>query len=552
MGRKIVVIGGVAAGATAAAKARRTDESSEITVLEKGKYISYANCGLPYYTGGVIKPRKKILLHTPDTYGTRFNADVLVNTEATSINRSARTVTVRDKNGERDIPYDKLIIAVGGKTIIPPIKGIDKTPYFTMRTVDDADAVRKYIEKNKPKTAAIIGGGFIGVETAEAMMHCGIKTTVIEAKPEIMPNMPGVVAMNLREHMERKGISFRLGVFAQRVEKTVKDKTDISLSDGTLLKADMLFLCAGVTPDTALAKECGLEIGQTGGIAVDDTMRTSDRDIFAAGDVAEKLNRITGKKVLLPLAGPANREGRTAGYNAATDGDMKFPGVVGTSIVGFDGYSAGQAGLTYEQAVQAGLEADYVYTEDADIAEYYPGHTYIFIMTVFEKKTGRLLGCAASGEKGVDKRLDAASVALYAGLSVFDLEHLEFAYAPQFAKAKDNLNIAGFVASNKLRGTGYAVNPEEFAEVRRKGGIQILDVRTLKEHDAACVKGSVNIPVNELRGRLGSLDQSKPVYVYCAVGFRGYLAVKMLRNSGFEAYNVSGGMETIARLEKNL
>lgn len=325
MGRKIVVIGGVAAGATAAAKARRTDESSEITVLEKGKYISYANCGLPYYTGGIIKPRKKILLHTPDTYGTRFNADVLVSTEATSINRSARTVTVRDKNGERDIPYDKLIIAVGGKTVIPPIRGIDKTPYFTMRTVDDADAVRKYIEKNKPKSAAVIGGGFIGVETAEAMMHCGIKTTVVEAKPEIMPNMPGIVAMNLREHMEKKGIGFKLGVFAQRVEKTVKNKIDISLSDGTLLKTDMLFLCAGVTPDTALARECGLEIGQTGGIAVDDTMRTSDRDIFAAGDVVEKLNRITGKKVLLPLAGPANREGRTAGYNAATDGDMKFP-----------------------------------------------------------------------------------------------------------------------------------------------------------------------------------------------------------------------------------
>ncbi|QAR34315.1 pyridine nucleotide-disulfide oxidoreductase [Geovibrio thiophilus] len=550
MGRRIVVIGGVAAGATAAAKARRTDEGAEITVLEKGKYISYANCGLPYYTGGVIKPRKKILLHTPDTYGKRFNADVLVSTEATSINRKSRTVTVKDKNGEREIPYDKLIIAVGGKTIVPPVTGIDKTPYFTMRTVDDADAVRKFIEKNKPKTAVIIGGGFIGVETAEAMMHCGIKTTIVEAKPEIMPNMPRIVAMNLREYMEEKGISFRLGVFARRTEKTVKNKIDISLSDGTLLKADMLFLCAGVAPDTKLAADCGIEIGQTGGIAVDDTMRTSDSDIFAAGDVVEKLNRITGKKVLLPLAGPANREGRTAGFNAVTDGDMRFPGVVGTSIVGFDGYSAGQTGLTYEQAQQAGLDADYVYTEDADIAEYYPGATYIFMMTVFEKKTGRLLGCSASGIKGVDKRLDVASAALYAGLSVFDLEHLEFAYAPQFAKAKDNLNIAGFVASNKIRGTGYAVTPEEFAEVRRNQKIQILDVRTVKEHDDVCVEESVNIPVNALRENMDSLDKNTPVYVYCAVGFRGYLAVKMLRNSGFEAYNVSGGMETIARLQK--
>jgi NADPH-dependent 2,4-dienoyl-CoA reductase/sulfur reductase-like enzyme/rhodanese-related sulfurtransferase len=549
MGKKILVIGGVAAGATAAAKARRTDEDAEITVLEKGKYISYANCGLPYYTGGVIKPRKKILLHTPDTYGTRFNADVLVRTEATAIDRKKRTVTVKDKNGERELPYDKLIIAVGGKTIIPPVKGIEKTPFFTMRTVDDADSVRKFIEKNKPKTAVIIGGGFIGVETAEAMMHCGIKTVIVEAKAEIMPNMPRIAAMNLREHMERKGIDFRLGVFAQEVSES-KGKISISLSGGETLKADMLFLCAGVAPDTALAKDCGLEIGSAGGIAVDDTMRTSDKDIFAAGDVVEKLNRVTGKKVLLPLAGPANREGRTAGYNAVTDGDMKFPGVVGTSIVGFDGYSAGQTGITYEQALQAGIDADYVYTEDADIAEYYPGATYIFMMTVFEKKTGRLLGCAASGEKGVDKRLDVASAALYAGLSVFDLENLEFAYAPQFAKAKDNLNIAGFVASNKLRGTGFAVSPEEFREIRKKEKIQILDVRTVKEHDDACVEGSVNIPVNMLREKLNTLDKNTPVYVYCAVGFRGYLAVKMLRNSGFEAYNVSGGMETIARLEK--
>lgn len=550
MSRKILVIGAVAAGATAAAKARRTDETAEITILEKGKYISYANCGLPYYTGGIIKSRKDILLHTPETYGTRFNAEVLTRTEAIAINPLAQTVTVKDKKGERDLSYDKLIIAVGGKTIIPPIKGIQTTKFFTMRTVDDADAVRKFIEKNKPKTAVIIGGGFIGVETAEAMMHCGLKTTIVEAKTEIMPNLPPIVAVNLREHMEQKKIKFRLGVFALETETDKKGKISVTLSDGEKLQTDMLFLCTGITPDTDLAKGCGLELGSTGAILTDDTMRTSNQNIFAAGDVTEKLNRITGKKVLLPLAGAANREGRTAGFNAASDGDMKFPGIVGTSIVGFDGYEAGMAGITYNQAIEAGIDAELVYTEDSDISSYYAEPTYIFMQTVFEKKTGRLLGCAASGEKGVDKRLDAASVALYAGLSVFDLENIETAYAPQFGKAKDNLNIAGFVASNKIRNTGLTVSPEEFHEISKNNSIQLIDVRREEEFNENRLDKAVHIPLSVLRNAINTIDKSKPVYVYCAVGFRGYLATKILCANGFEAYNISGGIEAVERFKK--
>jgi NADPH-dependent 2,4-dienoyl-CoA reductase/sulfur reductase-like enzyme/rhodanese-related sulfurtransferase len=547
MSRKIVVIGGVAAGATAAAKARRTSEEAEITLLEKGDYISFANCGLPYYTGGVITPRGKVILHTPKTYGSRFNADVRVNSEAVGIDRKNRKVTVLSNGKEELFSFDRLVIATGGRSIIPPIKGIDKVPYFSMRTVNDADSVREFVEKNKPESVVIIGGGFIGVETAEAMMHCGLKTTIVEAKPEIMPQMPPIVAMNLREYMEDKGISFKTGVFALEVKKD--GKITVSLSDGTALEADMLFLCTGVTPETALAKECGIEIGETGGIAVDAAMRTNDKEIFAAGDAVEKLNLITGKKTLLPLAGPANREGRTAGFNAAVDGDMTFKGIVGTSIVGFDGFCAGQTGLTYEQALAAGFDADYVYTEDADIAEYYPGATFIFMMTVFDKKSGRLLGMSASGIKGVDKRIDSASVAIYAGLTVYDLENLEFAYAPQFAKAKDNLNIAGFVASNKLRGTGFVLSPEEFKE-KMKNGVQILDVRSKPEYKNGSVEGAVHIYVNELRDNLDKLDNDKPVFIFCAVGFRGYLAVRVLRNLGYEAYNVTGGIEAIKRVLK--
>lgn len=546
MAEKIVIIGGVAAGATAAAKARRTDEKVEITLIEKGRYISYANCGIPYYAAEIIKSKKDIILNTPEKFSERFNLNILINTEAIAIDRKKKTVTVKDKKGTGEIPYDKLIIAVGGKTFLPPVKGLDKAPYFTMRTVEDADRFRRFVTKEKPKTAVVIGGGFIGVETAEALMHRGIKTTIVEAKPEIMPNLPPVIAVNLREHMEKKKIAFRLGVSAEEVQKDGK-KLALKLSDGSGLKADMLFVCTGVFPDTELAKNCGLKIGETGGIEVDEAMRTSDPNIFAAGDAAEKVSFFTGKKVLLPLAGAANRQGRAAGANAVSKKDMTFPPVVGTSIVGFDGFCVAQTGLNLEQALKAGFDADCVFTEDKDISGYYPGAEYIFMMTVFEKKTGRLLGCIASGVKGVDKRIDSASVAIYSKLSVFDLEDLEFAYAPQFAKARDNLNIAGFVAANKLRGTGFSVTPEELGEIRKNHKIQLVDVRGENEYAESNLKEAVNIPLNTLRDSLDKLDKSKPVYIHCAVGLRGYLAVRILRGNGFEAFNVSGGIRAIKR-----
>ncbi|MGE4267364.1 MAG: FAD-dependent oxidoreductase [Deferribacterales bacterium] len=548
MSSKIVIIGGVAAGATAAAKARRTSEDVSITMAEKGRYISFANCGLPYYTGGTIASRNSILLHTKKTFGDRFNAEVMTNTEALSIDPVKKTVLFATEKGQVETPYDKLLIATGAKTFIPKIEGIDTVPYFTMRTVDDADGVKEWIETKKPKSALIIGGGFIGIETAEAMLHCGIKPTVVEALDEIMPNLPRIIAVNLREKMVSDGCEVIIRKYVKKLTQT--NRIHAELSDGTVIDTDLVILCTGVRPATGLAAAAGVTVGERGGILTNERMETNIKDIYAAGDVVEKTNLITGKKVLMPLAGPANREGRAAGCNMA-GGDMIFKGVIGSSVVGFNGFVSAQTGLTYEQALAAGFDADYVYTEDVNTSSYYPGHGYIFMMTVFDKKTGRLLGLSACGADGTEKRADEAAVAIYAGLSVYDLEHLEFCYAPPFASAKDNLNIAGFVASNNLRHTGFTVTPEFIYEKIKKGEkLQLLDVRSAPEHKAYAIEGSKHIFVNDVRNNTDKIDRTQPVYVYCAVGFRGYLAVRSLRNLGFEAYNITGGIEAYFRVKK--
>ena len=546
MDRKIVIIGGVAAGATGAAKARRTSEDVQITMAEKGKYISFANCGLPYYTSGVIESRNSVLLHTKKTFGDRFNTEVLVKTEAVAIDTKNKSVLFRTPDGETERPYDKLLIATGANTFIPKIEGIDTVPYYTMRTVEDADGVKQFIEKNSPKTALIIGAGFIGIEVAEAMLHCGIKPTVVEALDEVMPNFPKIVAMNLREKMIEDGCGVIVKKFVKKLTKNENDIT-VELSDGTTFNTELVLLCTGVRPAVDLAVSAGIELGKRGGILTNERMETNVADVYAAGDVVEKLNLITGKKMLLPLAGPANREGRTAGTNMA-GGDMIFKGVVGSSVLGFNGFTMAQSGLTYEQALAEGFDAAYVYTEDVNTSSYYPDHGYIFMMTVYDKKTGKLLGMSACGAHGTEKRADEVAVALYAGLTVYDLEHLEFCYAPPFASAKDNLNIAGFVASNNLRGTGFVITPEFILEkVKKNEKMQIIDVRTPLEYKECRIDGAVNIFVNDVRKNTDKIDRSRPVYVYCAVGFRGYLAVRSLRNLGFEAYNMTGGMEAYKR-----
>lgn len=549
MSDRLLVIGGVAAGATGAAKARRTSEDVDITLVEKGKYISFANCGLPYYTGGVVDKRTKILLHTKQSFGKRFAAEVLTKTEAVEINPKKKTVTLQSSKGLEERPYDKLLLALGAKTFVPPIEGIDEVPYYTMRTVEDADGVRNFVEKNSPGSAVIIGAGFIGVEVAEAMLHCGVKPCVIEAMDEVMPNFPPVVAMNLREKMVKEGCDVIIKAFVKKLEKT-ETGIKVHLSDGRTVDTDMVILCTGVKPSVELPVSAGIELGERGGVFTNERMETNIPDIYAAGDLVEKTHIVTGKKVLLPLAGPANREGRTAGENMA-GGNAVFKGVQGSAVVGFNGFVMAQTGLTYKQALEAGFDADYVYTEDVNWASYLPEQGFIFMMMVYEKKTGRLLGMSASGAPGTEKRVDEAAVAIYAGLTVYDMENFELCYAPSFGSAKENLNIAGFVAANELRGIGYIVKPEEILEkIRKNENFQLFDVRTGIECGMGMIEGAVNIYVNEIRENLDKIDESRPVYVYCAVGFRGYLAVRELRNMGYEAYNVTGGIEAYARLKK--
>ena len=546
MSEKIVVIGGVAAGATAAAKARRTLESAEITLIEKGNFISYANCGLPYHVSGIIKKRNALLLHTPRTFGRRFKADVKINTEALSINPDEKYVNIRDEEDEYKIDYDKLIIANGAISIIPPIKGIENVNYFSMRTVDDMDNVKKHIEETAPETAVVIGGGYIGIETAEALMHCGLKVTVIEAADHIIPVFPPEVTLRIKDTMTAAGVEVLEKSLVTELKKE-NGKIKVKLHNGQSLNTDLLMLCTGVKPDTGLAKTAGVKTGTAGGIVVNEKMETSIKDIYAAGDVTEKISRISGASFLLPLAGPANRQGRVAGCNAA-GGNLIFPNVVGTSIVGFEDACVAHTGLTYEEALKQGFDADFIYTEDAHRVTYYPDPKYIFLKLVFDRKTSKILGATASGTDGVARRIDILSTAIYAGLTVYDLENLETCYAPQYGAPKDNVNIAGFVASNRLRKIGFGITPQEFLQLPKD--IQLIDVRTRIEFKIEKLDNAVNLYVNELRDKLDKIDASKPVYIYCTVGFRGFIALRILRQLGYEAYNILGGIEAVKRLKK--
>lgn len=547
MNKKIVVIGGVAAGATAAAKARRVDENAEITIVEKGGNISYANCGLPYYLGGVIPMRKDILLHTPESFSKRFNANVFVNTKATFIDEKMKKVVLKSAGKESVIDYDKLIIAVGGTPVIPPVKGIDEVSCFFVRTVEDVDNILSVIEGKK--SALVVGAGYIGVEVCEALYHLGISTTVVEIAGNILPGFDPECSLKIAEEMKKNSINILLSTALKEVEQN-GTKTKCLFSDGTFKDFDILFLCTGVRPDTSLAKTCGIKLGESGGILTDEYMQTSVKDIYAAGDAVEKFNPITGKYMLLPLAGPANREGRVAGCNAA-GGEIKFPGAFGTSVVTFGESVVARTGLSYKQAQNAGFEPDVVYLENAQHAEYFPGAKFMFFKLIYDKKSGRILGASASGSEGVSRRIDVISTAIYGKMSVFDLENLEFCYSPSQGSAKDIENLAGFVAGNQIKGSGYGITPDNFLEIYKGDwDFTLLDVRTKAEYRIYHLEGAINIYVNDLREHLDKVDSEKPVFVYCAVGFRGYLATKILRNRGFKAYNILGGIETVNRFKK--
>lgn len=542
MALKIVVVGGVAAGAGAAVKARRTDEHAEIVMLERGPYVSYANCGIPYYLGRDITSRDDLFLVTPERFAARFNIDVRVNQEAVAIDTQARRVLIHrlDTREDYEESYDRLVLATGNAPVQLSLPGSDLQGIFTLWTVPDVDAILKYADAHSPRRATVVGAGFVGIEAVEALIKRGIQVTLIELAPHILPQMDVEMTSMLARHLKEQGVDVIVGdaVAGYQGDGRV---ARVQLKGGRIIGCDLVVSAVGVRPRLDLARKAGLKIGEAGGIVVDDHMRTSDPDIYAAGDIAESKHLVTGKPVRVPLAGPANKQGRVAGANAA-GGDMRFRGVLGTMVVKVYELTAAKTGLGEKEALDNGFDPIVSYTHSADHAGYYPGAETMVIKTVADRKTGRLLGAQAVGPRGVDKRIDVMATALMAGMTVEDLEDLDLAYAPPYGSAKDPVNIAGMVAANIHRGEVDAVTPLTVAGwLADNRDFQLVDVRTPGEYNAAHIPTAVNVPLDVLRKRLTELDANRETVVYCGIGYRSYLAHQILTQNGFKkVHNLSG------------
>jgi NADPH-dependent 2,4-dienoyl-CoA reductase/sulfur reductase-like enzyme/rhodanese-related sulfurtransferase len=542
---KIVVIGGVAGGASAAAKARRVNETAEITMFERGPFVSFANCGLPYYVGNTIVDRNDLLLQTPEKFWKRFRVTVQIRHEVLSIHPKERTVTVKNlESGEMfDVTYDKLILAPGAGAIVPEIPGIHSRNIFTVKTVPDSDAIKQFLANHSSKQALVVGGGFIGLETAEALMNLGLKVTMVELAPQILPPFDPDMASLMATHLEEQGVNIIVGDGVKTFHVKEGLAQEAELNSGVRVPCDLAILSIGVRAELKLAKEAGLDIGESGGIVVNEYQQTSDPNIYAAGDAVESVHLVTGKPTRIPLAGPANKQGRVAGANAA-GGHLTFPGAIGTAIVESLGMTAAKTGLSEREAQSQGFHYFVSVTHPFDHADYYPGAEALHMKLIVEKTTGRLLGAQIIGEQGVDKRIDVLATAISARMSVENLEHLDLAYAPQFSSAKGPVIMAGFVAANILRGEVNTITGDELhRKLDAKEPIQLLDVRTQDEYHEKHIPQAWLIPVDELRDHLDDLDPTKETIVYCRVGLRGYLACRILLQHGFQkVYNLTGGI----------
>ncbi len=534
---RILVVGGVAAGASAATKARRTNEDAEIVLFERGNYVSFANCGLPYYIGGVIEDRDELLLVTPEMFKERFNIDVRINHEVTGVDAKKKTITVRTAEGVVTESYDKLILATGGTPIVPKIKGINKDGVYHVFTVPDADRIVSRLEAGT-KSAVVVGGGFIGLESAENLREKGVEVTIVERLPQIMSNMDPEFSDVLIREFDAMGVKVLTGASVAEISGRGK-VSGVVLEDGTKLACDMVIMAAGVRSSVELAQKAGLRLGVSGGVWTDATMRTSDPDIYAAGDMVESLNIVSGQKVRIPLAGSANKQGRVAGANAA-GAHMLFKGVQGTAIIKVGGLTAARTGLNTREATLLNRDFECVYVPGFSNATYYPDAMPMVLKLTVEKQSGKLLGAQAIGRKGVDKRIDVLSTAIYAGLSVFDLENLDLAYAPPYSSAKDPVIMGGMIAANMIRGELDYALPQEL-DAYKKAGWVILDVRTDGEFKAGHIRGAKLLPVDELRERYAELDPAKKYLVYCGVGYRAYNACLFLKAKGYTVKNMSGG-----------
>ena len=537
MKTKIVIVGGVAGGATAAARARRISEEAEITVVERGPYVSYANCGLPYFISRDIVKRSELLLQTPEGFDARYGVRVLLETEAIEIDRPGKRVLVHSKDGESWLAYDKLILAQGGDPITPTMPGADASYVFTMWTVPDMDRMHAYIESDKPRTAVVVGGGFIGLEMAEALKKRGLATTVVELLPSVMATMDPEFGHQVASVLEANGVKVLTGA---KVE-SVADRT-VVLSDGRRLSADLVLFSVGVRPELTLARKAGLEIGPTGGLLVDDHLRTTDPDIYGAGDMLEIQHKVSGRRVRVPLAGPANRQGRIAASNALGL-DMAYRGALGTSAVKVFEATAASTGLSERAAREAGFAVGVAVIYKGHHAGYYPGAEELSLKLVYDKKTARLLGAQAFGQAGVDKRIDVLATALAGKLTLHDLAELDLAYAPPYSTANDPINLVAFIGVNDLSGFSPLVTAAELkVELATPKPPLVLDVRNLGEFEASHLVGAMHIPVDDLRFELDRLPKDRRIVMHCRSGFRAHLAVRILKQHGFtDVANVTGG-----------
>ncbi|MBL4278196.1 pyridine nucleotide-disulfide oxidoreductase family protein [Vibrio fluvialis] len=561
---KILIIGGVAGGASAAARARRLSENAQIIMFERGPFVSFANCGLPYHIGGDIKERANLLLQTPESFLARFNVDVRVMNEVVRINRADKTITVRNllDLSEYDESYDFLLLSPGAGPIVPPIPGLDNPLTHSLRNIPDMDRILETIQMNQPDHATVIGGGFIGLEMMEAFHQLGIKTTLIEMADQVMTPVDREMAGFAHAEIRAKGIDLRLGVPLQAVEfkpttsmpsidsgentehQHMSGALDLTLSNGETLTTDILIMAIGVRPETKLASEAGLQIGELGGIYTNEYLQTSDPSIYAVGDAIEEQDFVTGQSTLVPLAGPANRQGRMAADNMLGRSET-YQGTQGTAICKIFDLAVASTGKNEKQLKRAGIEYEKVYVHTASHASYYPGAEVVSFKMLFDPASGKIFGAQAVGKDGIDKRIDVMAVAQRAGMTVEQLQHLELTYAPPYGSAKDVINQAAFVATNIMKGDAKAIHFDEIDSLTDEQ--VLLDVRNPGElQNVGYLPGAINIPVDQLRQRMNELPKDKEIIIYCQVGLRGNVAYRQLVNNGYKARNLLGGYRTYA------
>ncbi len=541
---KLLIVGGVAGGASCAARARRLDEAAEIILFDRGPHVSFANCGLPYFVGDVIKDEASLLVATPELFKDRFNIQVRTESDVQIIDRGARQIEVKDLRSGRVYreSYDALVLSPGAAPIRPPLPGIDLPGIFALRTIPDSRRIRKWIADKKAKSAVIVGGGFIGLEMAENLTGSGIRTSILEMQDQVLPPFDPEMVRSLERHLTARGVTLYLGDALTGFEAAPDGRLIVNAKSGLRLETDLVILSIGVRPETTLAKACGLEIGERGGIRVDDSMRTSDPQIWAVGDAVEKKDFLTGEWTAVPLAGPANRQGRVAA-DTIFGRVSKFRGVQGTAVCKAFDQVAALTGLSEKTLRRIGKPYEKVYLHPGHHAGYYPNAKPIHLKVLYEPDTGRVLGAQAVGEEGVEKRIDVIAMAIQMGADVHDLEQAELCYAPQFGAAKDPVNVAGMIAGNARNGDAPIAHWDRMTP----GTEFVLDVRDREEYDTGHVPGAVNIPLNSLRARMGELPKDRALYAYCGVGQRAYYAVRALRCNGLDARNVSGGIQTYQR-----